>query len=95
MSDENDEICKRVLKAFDEGVRARPELLRKIKKRRSANVRILWVLLKAAVRYKDMRFGQLLAMLRIDGPSFYDESVDLADRAEKWYSDIVNHRSQG
>ena len=72
MKDDFDQFVKGSLHNFQPP----KEFIRKIRKRRSANLRIIFHLALFAIKHKEMRFSQLLRTLKLDNANYYMESAD-------------------
>lgn len=68
--DEFNEKMEKTLKEFKE----------KAKKRQEYNIKCLKIVRNMVFNQPDLRFGQILAILKLDGDIFNEESVDTYER---------------
>lgn len=68
--DEFNEKLEKALKEFKE----------KVAKRQEYNIKCLEIIGNMVLSQPDLRFGQILAMLKLDGDIFNEESVDTYER---------------
>lgn len=68
--DEFNEKLEKALKEFKENV----------EKRQEYNIKCLKIIRNMVFNQPDLRFGQILAILKLDGDIFNEESVDTYER---------------
>lgn len=76
MSREMDEFSEKLEKVLK-------EFKKDVAKRQEYNIKCLNIIRNMVFNHPDLRFGQILAILKLDGDIFNEESVDTYERIKK------------